>query len=239
MRVSSVLRILISFAGSVALAFASSACAQNSKPAASTTIRVGLQTIDLAPPSPQFVEPGSDYRVLLEPLSPIANRLVAAYLLPDEFEGLTKNGTQLTRYGLVEVPRRAEFADVNEDMFKQVAEMTAKQFDVSLSGSLKEIQEETDLKVKNLGSTGGAITIDKPMALGAFFNKPNAVGFGAAMVVNTAGKEQKVAACIALIRVRSRILDLYLYTPYVDETSVQWVRTTGEQWADAVLKANP
>jgi hypothetical protein len=37
---------------------------------------------------------------------------------------------------------------------------------------------------------------------------------------------------------QNKILFLYLYRTYKDESTVQWIRTTSEQWADAVLAAN-
>jgi hypothetical protein len=47
-----------------------------------------------------------------------------------------------------------------------------------------------------------------------------------------------MAGCLALLRVRGRILSVFTYAAYKDEGTVSWVKTTSEQWADAILKAN-
>jgi hypothetical protein len=47
-----------------------------------------------------------------------------------------------------------------------------------------------------------------------------------------------MAASIMILHVQNRILFLYLYSAYKDESTVQWIRSSSEQWADAVLAAN-
>lgn len=210
---------------------------QNIKSSAPTNVRIGLQTIAVPAPAGEFVEAGSDYRVLLEPLAPMSNRLVAGFVLPDELKAMQSGTTKLTRYALVEVPRRAEFADVSEEMFKQVADAAAQQFNVKLSSSIKDLETEMDLKLKSLGQNAN-VKFDQPIPLGAFFNKPDEVGLGMVMTVNVDGAAVKMAGCVAILRVKNRLVNAYLFIPYVDESSVKWLHTTGEQWADNFLKAN-
>jgi hypothetical protein len=213
------------------------AMGQEEKAPALTKVRVGLQTIVVPTPTPELVEAGSDYRVLLEPLAPMSNRLVAGFILPEELKAIQSGTTKVTRYALVEVPRRAEFADVNEELFKQIADSAAQQFNVTLSNSMKDLQAELELKVKSLGQNVD-VKLDQPVPLGALFNKPNEVGLGMVMTVNVDGTPVKMAGCVGILRVKNRILNAYLFTPYAGEESVKWLRTTGEQWADAMLKAN-
>lgn len=52
------------------------------------------------------------------------------------------------------------------------------------------------------------------------------------------GAQKKMAAGVSLVRVQNRVLFLYVYTRYEGDESVNWIRTTAEQWADAVLKEN-
>lgn len=214
------------------------AIALNSLQAQSDTFRVGLQSITIPAPTADLVEPGSDYRVLLEPMAPINNRLVAGFLQPADLEAIrSKGGNQLLRYALVEVPRRAEFADVTPDLFKQVADSVAGQFGASLDATLKDQQDEVNRRLKALGSEKNG-TVDKTVPLGAFFSKPDATSYGMIMPVTVDSKTVKVAMDMIVVRVRQRLLFLYLYNEFKDETSVQWLRTTGEHWADAVLLAN-
>lgn len=220
--------------------FASQCIAQEaeSKSTAPTEVRVGLKSIVLPAPSSELLEPGPDYRVILEPLAPISNRLVAGYILPDELHAIETGKSALTRYALVEVPRRAEFADVDDAIFHQVADMAAKQFNVTLTNSLNDMQSEINMKLKSLDKDGTQITLDKPTPLGLFFNKPDAVALGMVLKSNHGGESKTEAGVTLFMHLKNRILIAYLFTPYDGETSVNWLRTTGEHWADAILKAN-
>jgi hypothetical protein len=206
--------------------------------AQSDTFRAGMQSITIPTPAADLVEPGPDYRVLLEPMAPVTNRLIAGFLQPADLEAMrSKGGNQLLHYALVEVPRRAEFADVTPDLFKQVADSVAGQFGASLDGTLKDQQDEVNRRLKELGSAK-SVTIDKAVPLGAFFKKPDATSYGMIMPVTVDSKTVKLAMDMIVVRVRQRLLFLYIYNEYKDESSIQWLRTTGEQWADAILKAN-
>jgi hypothetical protein len=63
--------------------------AQDSTPApahvpAAQSYRVGLKSIVIPSPLSEMTEMGSDYRVVLEPLAPATNRLVAAFNRPED-----------------------------------------------------------------------------------------------------------------------------------------------------------
>src|SRR5580700_403884 len=72
----------------------------------SQTFRAGATSIAIPPPA-GLTETGSDYRVLLEFLAPDNNRLVAAFVLPDDWKVLHGgNAPPMSTYALAEVPRR-------------------------------------------------------------------------------------------------------------------------------------
>jgi len=203
------------------------------------TYRAGLKTFTIPPPASDLVEPGPDYRVILEPLAPNANRLVAAFVPRADLEALrSMHGAALTTYALVEVPRRAEFAEVGPDQFKEVADAVGNQFGASFSATLKDQQEEINRKLKTLNSSSAELTLDKPVQLGTLFSKQDARGYGMLMSVSMNGQSKKVAMAMAVLRAQSRMLFLYTYTEFKDESSVQWVRTTSEHWADSILQGN-
>lgn len=203
---------------------------------APATFRVGLKTIAIPAPADNLHETGSDYRVLLENLVPTSNRLVAGFLTPDELKGL-QTSTSLTQYALVEVPRRAEFADVTPEIFKQINDSLATQFGGDGSGTLKTQQDELDRKLKDLGATS-TVTLEKPLLLGSLFNKPDAVSYGEVMPVTVNGVTTKMVMAVNVIRVHQRVLFFYLFIDFKNEDSVKWVSATGEKWADAILAAN-
>jgi hypothetical protein len=82
------------------------------------------------------------------------------------------------------------------------------------------------------------VTLDKPVPLGILFAMTNAIGVGSITSSNKDGVTMRVVSCLALLRVRGRVLTLITYATYKDEGTVMWVKTTAEQWAGAILKAN-
>lgn len=208
------------------------------------TYRSGLKSIAIPPPTPELNEIGSDYRVLLESLVPDTNRLIAAYLLAGEATNLRAglpNG--LSRYAVVETSRRAEFAEMDAASFTQISATVAKQFATNQDSSpmsaktQQELQDELNHKRKAMGAKN-EIALDKPVPLGAFFAKPDACGFGLITPVSGGGSTTRTVSGVIFLRVQNRLLYAYVYAPYTGDDSVQWVRKTSEQWADAILKAN-
>jgi hypothetical protein len=206
-----------------------------------TSVRVGAVPLMVPSPTSDLIEPGPDYRVLFEPLAPVNNRLVAAFVQPSKMDAIRSgNSPAMDEYALVEVPRRAEFTDVDAAGFKQVSDALGQQFGVDgdLNSSIKNSQDDINQKLKALGNGTTTVTIDEPLKLGVFFSKPNAAGFGMIMPYNINGTTIRVAMVVAVLRVRNRVLFSYTFAHYKDEGTVNWVRTTSEQWTDAILKAN-
>jgi hypothetical protein len=204
------------------------------------TYRAGLKNIAIPPPVNELIELGPDYRVLLEPLAPDTNRLIAAFTLPADAVGLRGSGTKgMQEYALVEVPRRAEFATVTPEIFKEVENAMATQFGADLNASLRNQQDELNHKLKAITDGGAAnIALEKPVQLGVLFSKPDACSFGMVMSVSSKGETLKVVEAITLMRVQERVIYAYLNTQYKDEDSVHWIAKAAESWADAILNAN-
>ena len=221
------------FAAAALLPF-SCASAQNAH-----SYRAGLKDFSIPAPSSALVEAGADYRVLMEPLAPVNNRLVAAFLETADLDAIRSGAkAPLNRYALVEIPRRAEFTEVSPEQFKQVADNIAAQFGASFDSSLKDEQDEINRRLKALNSSSATVTLDKPLQLGTLFNKPDAAAYGMIMPISSEGKTKKMVMGMVVLRVQSRVLFAYTYTEYKDESSVQWIRTTDESWADSILAAN-
>jgi len=198
------------------------------------TYRAGLKSFTLPSPAPELREMGPDLRVLMEPLAPAKLRLIAAFMLPDNLNQLPGTTAPLTKYALVEVPRAAEFQDVDETIFKTVVDGMSQQFS---SGNLQStLQTAIDRHFADLGA--GKLTVDKPTQLGTLFSKPNASGFAMLMPMALNDKTVTLVAATLAVRVRNRVLFGYLYTQYNDKTSVDWITKTSESWVDAILKSN-
>ena len=81
--------------------------------------------------------------------------------------------------------------------------------------------------------------MDKPVMLGKLFSKTNASGFGMLMNIGSGGKTTKVIMGVTLLKVQNRLLYAAVFAQYTGDDSATWVRSTSEQWADAILKTNP
>jgi hypothetical protein len=207
--------------------------------AGNQTFRVGGKTILLPSPSTDVVEVGSDYRVLMENFVPENNRLLAGFIPPENFPALKKGSLKsLETYAMVEVPRRAEFMDMDAGAYKQIVDALSKQFGADLEAQMKEQEETINRRLKSLSAEAATISLDKPVPLGLLFSKTDACGVGLIMPVSSQGSTTRMVMGMTVLRVQSRILFGYVYTVYKDETTVQWVRKTTEAWADTILKRN-
>jgi hypothetical protein len=218
---------------------AQNASTNNAKTAETQSYRAGTKSLVIPPPSSEFVEIGSDYRVILEGLTPETNRLIAAFLLPAEIP-LVESGSDkpMTRYVLVEIPRKVEFADVNPDIFKQITDALGQQFGGNLDASLNGQMDEVNRRLKALGTASSTINIDKPVQLGILFSTTDAYSYGMIIPVTANGVTTKMAMELIALRIKNRVIFAYIYAQYKHEGTVQWLRKTGEDWADAILKAN-
>jgi hypothetical protein len=203
-----------------------------------TNVRVGAVSIAIPSPTNDLAEPGPDYRVIFETFAPTSNRLVAAFVPQDKMDAIRKgNAPPMDEYALVEVARRSEFTDIDSAAFQRIAEELAKQFGGDLSQFSSKGQEEINRNLKALAKSV-SVTIDKPVPLGVFFSMTNAIGVGSIAPYNVNGVTTRRVGCMAFVRVRGRVLSVFTYAAYKDEGTAMSVKTTSEQWARAILKAN-
>ncbi len=211
--------------------------AQTESVATATTYRVGLRSIAIPAPTGDLVEMGSDFRVLAEPLAPVSNRLVAAFVTPTDLKALqSQPSTTLSTYALAETVRPAEFVNVTPAIYLQAADATKQQFGSSDTW-VKDVQEQLNRTIKSLNSNVAA-TLDKPIFLGTLFEKTDETGYGMILPVTVSGTTRKMVAGLALLRVKDRLLMGYFYTELKDDGTVAYVRSTTEHWADSILAAN-
>jgi hypothetical protein len=235
------LMLLLCAKQSFAQASSPSAGPQSASAQSSPTYRVGLKSIVVPAPA-NLQEAGADYRVLFEHDAPDSNRLVAAFLPAEVIEKLpARQEDGLFRYAFLETLRQAEFTEIDEATYKQVEEAVAKQYGTSTDApalDVKGFQDELNHKLKAEGGTR-EISLNKPVVLGTFFSKPNAIAIGMMLEVAAGEKHQKVIMVTTLMKVQNRLLYAMVYAKYTSDDSVTWARSISEQWADAILKSNP
>ena len=138
---------------------------------------------------------------------------------------------------MVEVPRDGESAEFSASDFKAMTDSANQELGNAITSTSKEMEEEYNRKVKAL-NLDAKVSLDKPVSLGCLFSKQDAYGFGMLMSVTTHGTTTNMINGSAVLRVRNRLVFVYVYAVYRDQSSLQWVRKATEDWADAILKAN-
>jgi hypothetical protein len=200
---------------------------------------VGERAIVLPSPSAALVEAGSNGRASLDYLVPQTNRMVAAFVTPADLAYLVASQLRaLSVYAVVEVPRSAEFTDATAADFASVVRVMNQQFGDIIQGAVKDQQDEINQRLKAYNANAATITLDKPVQLGNWFTKTDAVGYGILMPVSAAGKTTNMAGGIVVVRVNERLLFAYYYAVVKDAATLPSVRSATEAWADSILAAN-
>lgn len=224
----------------LALGIATISSARDSAAKASTikSFKAGGTPIAIPPPTAKMSEVGYDNRELMNVFVPTTNRLIAAFVLTADLPTLGKeaSGRLLSEYAMVEVPRRGEYIDVGADDFKEFAEGLGKQFGAVVNESTGESEEDLNRRMHALDL--GSVTMRKPLQLGCFFSKHDAIAFGLIQRYSRDGKSDNLATGVAFLRVKRRILFVYLYAGYRNKDTIKWLRKTTEDWTDAIQRAN-
>jgi hypothetical protein len=238
-------KMKLKLTGLFLLVFAATCSAQTTtgttpqNPPAPPSYKAGGTLIVIPSPTTDMVEVGDEARGVMEVAVPDSNRLIAAYLLPQDLPLLTKGSEspELTKYALVEVPRNGEYSDVEASDFKEIMDGASQEIGAILSSSFSETEDEFNRRLKDL-NVNATVSLGKPVQLGALFAKTDAFGFGLITQVTVGTSSSNMAMAAAIIRVRKRVIFAYLYAEYKNDDTVKWLRKSSEDWADAILKAN-
>jgi hypothetical protein len=240
-------KIIAICALSLGLAIAGNAQESAGKTSAVSSFKAGRTPIAIPPPTAEMTEIGYDNREFMEVAVPSQNRLIAAFVPTNDLAKLTSRSedSALSRYAVVQVQRQLEYMDCEASDFKEVVDGMAEEFGSAMDATtaftdscIQEAEEEFNRRMKSLELEEATVNLGKPVSLGSFFSKQDAYGFGMVMPVSMGNVNVKMGMGGVLLRVRKRLLFVYLFSEYKDEDTVKWIRKTSEAWADAILKAN-
>ncbi len=204
------------------------------------SFKVGGTSIAIPPPITKMSEAGHDNREFMEIVVAPNNRLIAAFLLTKDLPKLTKglDGLMISKYAMVQVSRRGEYMDCKSSDFKEVTDSIKAQFGEVIGSSTKKAEYEFNRRMKSLDLDAATVSFGKPIQLGCLFSKQDAYGFGMLTPLSMGGENMKMGMGATLMRVKSRLLFVYLYAEYKDKETVRWLRKTTEDWSDAIMEAN-
>ena len=201
--------------------------------------KAGGVTLSLPGPT-NFEESGDRLRTtLFELLAPSTNRLLSAYVPVQTLAELNKGKVPtagMNVYALVEVPRRAEYADCTPQVFESLLSGMESSMGKVASEKVGQVQEEMNIRLKSLGTK--PVEFGHPEMLGGIFKKSDAGGFAMLLAVKQDTGSVTMAAGIAALRLKQRLIFAYLYRRYDSPETVALVSKDLETWTDALLAKN-
>ena len=207
--------------------------------AADPEFKAGGVALVLPGPSGDFVEVGDKLRTtLFELLVPASNRLLSGYVSSKSLATLNSAKTQgaLDIYAMVEVPRQSEYSDVTPQLFAQVIKSMESSMGKLDAKTFDNVEQELSARLKSLGA--GPVDVGHPEMVGGRFQKSDAAGFAMLLAFKQGERSVTMANGTAFVRVRQRLLFMYLFRKYESPDTVSWLRKNLEPWVDAILAKN-
>ena len=191
-------------------------------------------------PTRDMIEIGYENHGFMELGVPSSNRLLAGFVKPDELPHLINKPGEypLSKYAMVQVVRNCEFTDFEASDFNDAVDDFKKNMGDNLDTATKEGTEEMNRRLAALDSDQTKLSLSKPIQLGCIFSKQDAFGYSMVLPLAMNGNSINMGTSCAFLRVRKRLLVVYLYSEYKSVATIQWLNKTTEEWVDAILGAN-
>lgn len=190
-----------------------------------------------------FVEIGNENQELMEVFIPSTNRLVCTYVLADDLPRISEHDEDLTlsQYGMVQVNREAEDKDMEskdyEGLVEYFNEFYGSDWDPLMDKAGKDLNrrfEDHDIDAR--------MKAGEVVKLGKLFSIDDACGYGVIMPfdfqIEDDDESHVMAVVLSLVRVKERLLFVYVYAMYEDGGTLKWIGATSEEWCKDILAAN-
>jgi len=215
---------------------------------ANDPLHVGGVTIE-APSLPGFNEISKispDVVALAEAMIPPANRLLGVYLSDRDYEKLINGESpEFDRYMFIQVHRELENKNLSHADFREISTQLKAQQDTILDDVREDVGKLFD-SASNQISKDYDVSLDMQLgdqkSLGVFLDQPNAVAFTS--LVKYQGSlegeafDYVMAGSTMLMKVKRRLLYVYVYSQYEEQADVDWVESRTTELANLMLTAN-
>ncbi len=200
--------------------------------------KAGGTLINIPEPSDEMVEVGYDVREMMEVFVPASNRLLSGYMRPNDIPKFTSGDENfvLSRYASIQVARRGEYQDCTDSDFSELVDYFESSFSEDIAGIMKDSESELNQRMESLELE--KITIDKPVQLGTLFSRKDAYSMGMISKYSKGTDSWTLVICTTFVKVKNRLLFIYVFNTYNDEKDIVAVTKLSEQWIDSILAAN-
>jgi hypothetical protein len=201
---------------------------------------VGGLTIKIPCPDSTFIKADSlSLEAMKELAVPPESRLITAFVLKEESNFTSTNdvNNRWTKYGMVEIVRKCENINIKESDFKEVI-ASMNQYKQLPATEIMEAENKFNRKMDSLDIENMQIKIGELKDLGCFFSKKDIYGRGLISVINYGNNAYKLCGVTIVIRVKNRLIILYLNAEYKNIDTINWIRKVGQSWSENILKVN-
>jgi len=200
-------------------------------PARIDGFRIGGKIIHIPNPA-GLIEMGSA-RSGLAPCVIPDNRLVAAYITPDDLKKLGSSPLAMETYAMAQVARFREDKEYTEAQFKADEKQMSTNF---TQGDIKDLEKTLNDQAGKAGVR--AITLGMPVNMGCSFSQKDAFNWAMVLPVSNGAATVTMAASCTMVRIHGRVLLLYVYSRFYGKDTVSDLTAVAHKWANDVLKAN-
>lgn len=202
------------------------------------SFKAGGTPIKIPAPDADLIEVGYDVREQMEIFVPSSNRLLCGFMREVDIPRFVKGEENfiLPKYASVQVARQGEYQNFKTTDFKDLVVYVKDSLGAEMAAITEESEAEFNRRMESMNLE--KISFGKPVQLGTFFSKDNTYSFGM-LVTNSDGKMSwTMVIGTTFVRVKNRLLFVYIFANHKDDATIAMVRKTSEQWADAILAAN-
>lgn len=213
--------------------------------AAAANIQFGKRSLNV--PTPEHFAPSAATLpmliVVLEGYLPKTNRLVEAYLTPEDLDALSKGqNKELDRYFQLQVARNIEGVRVPDAEFEKARD----QIEAGVRAAFDHVDTLGDALMRQGNEKTSALagkdvnaSLSGTGYLGTFRREPWGLFFSARSSVAVEGQAPTLIVMSgAAVQIDGQVLYLYAYSHYRDEKDRQWTADAVSRWADAIHAAN-
>lgn len=197
-------------------------------------IDVGGQSILISMPEEDLVEVGDKMRKFYEIQVLEQHTLKAVYLPKDVVKKLGVEPVSEERKIFIEVDKSIE----NKECSGQDFNILIKYAKTALSTNLNESFEKVNIHYSKIKDIIGKTEIGKPTFMGTILDIKDAFGYLIFTKINSDEGINKVIAGTLILRIKNRILSIYVYNYLEDVESFTWVSNTIQSLAKSLLELN-
>jgi hypothetical protein len=211
-------------------------------------LQVGGVTIE-APSLPGFNEitkVSPDVVALAQTMIPATNRLLGVYLSDWDYEKLVNGeAPDFDRYMFIQVHRELENKNISRSDFGEISTQLKAQQDTILDDVREDVGKIFDSASDQI-SKDYDVSLDMQLgdqkSLGVFLDQPNAVAFTSLVKYQGSLEGESfdyvMAGSTMLMKVKRRLLYVYVYSQYETQADVDWVESRTSELANLILTTN-